>query len=324
MKLHHFEEVVAIAERGSVRAASRHLGVAQPALTRSLAALERELGAPLFERRARGVVATPLGLAFIARSRSILSEVRRTREEVDQLSGSGTGTVTVGLSIAAHLALLPSSLRPFQARYPNIKLHIIEGFYPTLETRLRDGSVDFYIGPEGGAKAMPDLSLEVLFQNRRVVMCRAGHPLVGATSLSDLVGQDWVTTSITSEDSAELNAFFARYDLAAPRLAVRSQSALTLLTCLANSDLLAMVPGQWQDFEMTGRALTTIKVKEELTAPALVVVRRADLPLTPAALYLLDLMRKAKSQLEPPDQPSHTETLLQRKPPRKTRPTFRP
>jgi DNA-binding transcriptional LysR family regulator len=297
MKLHHFEEVVAIAERGSMRAAARHLQIAQPALTRSLALLERELGAPLFERRARGVVATPLGEAFVARARSILTEIRRTREEVEQLRGAGTGTVTVGLSIAAHLALLPPSLRPFRTRYPDIRLHIIEGFYPTLEERLRDGTVDFYIGPDGGAQPVPQLSREVLFHNRRIVLCRAGHPLAAATSLRELVGQDWVTTSITADASDEINAFFARHHLPPPRLAVRSQSALTLLTCLANSDLLAMVPAQWERFEMTGKALITIKVEEELTAPPLVLVRRADLPLTPAALHLLDLMRRATSRL---------------------------
>lgn len=297
MKLDHFEEVVAIAERGSMRAAARHLQIAQPALTRSLALLERELGAPLFERRARGVVATPLGEAFIARARSILTEIRRTREEVEQLRGAGTGTVTVGLSIAAHLALLPPSLRPFRARYPDIRLHIIEGFYPTLEERLRDGTVDFYIGPDGGAQPVPQLSREVLFHNRRIVLCRAGHPLAAATSLRELVGQDWVTTSITADASDEINDFFARHHLPPPRLAVRSQSALTLLTCLANSDLLAMVPAQWERFEMTGKALNTIRVEEELTAPPLVLVRRSDLPLTPAALHLLDLMRRATSRL---------------------------
>ncbi|KRE24361.1 LysR family transcriptional regulator [Bosea sp. Root483D1] len=297
MKLDHFEEVVAIAERGSMRAAARHLQIAQPALTRSLALLERELGAPLFERRARGVVATPLGEAFVARARSILTEIRRTREEVEQLRGAGTGTVTVGLSIAAHLALLPPSLRPFRTRYPDIRLHIIEGFYPTLEERLRDGTVDFYIGPDGGAQPVPQLSREVLFHNRRIVLCRAGHPLAAATSLRELVGQDWVTTSITADASDEINAFFARHGLPPPRLAVRSQSALTLLTCLANSDLLAMVPAQWERFEMTGKALTTIRVGEELTAPPLVLVRRSDLPLTPATLHLLDLMRRATSRL---------------------------
>lgn len=297
MKLDHFEEVVAIAERGSMRAAARHLQIAQPALTRSLAVLERELGAPLFERRARGVVATPLGEAFVARARSILTEIRRTREEVEQLRGAGTGTVTVGLSIAAHLALLPPSLRLFRARYPDIRLHIIEGFYPTLEERLRDGTVDFYIGPDGGAQPVPQLSREVLFHNRRIVLCRAGHPLAAATSLRELVGQDWVTTSITADAGDEINAFFARHGLPSPRLAVRSQSALTLLTCLANSDLLAMVPAQWERFEMTGKALITIKVEEELTAPPLVLIRRSDLPLTPAALHLLDLMRRATSRL---------------------------
>ncbi|MCP4562419.1 MAG: LysR family transcriptional regulator [Bosea sp.] len=297
MKLDHFEEVVAIAERGSMRAAARHLQIAQPALTRSLALLERELGAPLFERRARGVVATPLGEAFVARARSILTEIRRTREEVEQLRGAGTGTVTVGLSIAAHLALLPPSLRPFRARYPDIRLHIIEGFYPTLEERLRDGTVDFYIGPDGGAQPVPQLSREVLFHNRRIVLCRAGHPLAAATSLRELVGQDWVTTSITADASDEINDFFARHRLPPPRLAVRSQSALTLLTCLANSDLLAMVPAQWERFEMTGQALITIKVEEKLTAPPLVLIRRSDLPLTPAALHLLDLMRRATSRL---------------------------
>ncbi|MGA9009437.1 MAG: LysR family transcriptional regulator, partial [Xanthobacteraceae bacterium] len=59
MKLNQFRDVVAIAERGSLRAAARYLQLAQPALTRSVQELERELGAPLFERRARGMVLTP-------------------------------------------------------------------------------------------------------------------------------------------------------------------------------------------------------------------------------------------------------------------------
>src|SRR5579872_6578898 len=64
MKLHQFRHAVAIAEQGSLRGAARRLGVAQPTLTRGLLQLEHELGAPLFERRAKGMVATPLGQAF--------------------------------------------------------------------------------------------------------------------------------------------------------------------------------------------------------------------------------------------------------------------
>ena len=67
MKLHHLRDIVAIAERGGLRAASRHLQIAQPALTRSLSELERELGAPLFERHSRGMALTAMGRAFVPR-----------------------------------------------------------------------------------------------------------------------------------------------------------------------------------------------------------------------------------------------------------------
>jgi LysR family transcriptional regulator, regulator of abg operon len=300
MKLQHFQDVVTIAERGSIRAAARHLKVAQPALTRSLSDLERELGAPLFERRARGVVATPLGRAFLRRAALILQEVRRTREEVAQLRDLGGGTVTVGLSIAAHLALLPSALNSFRTRYPGVRLHIIEGFYPTLQDGLRDGTVDFYIGPEAGSKPLPELRQEVLFANRRTILCRKSHPLRGARSLSDLVDADWVTTSITTAAEDEIGILFAEHGLPAPRLAVRSQSAMTLMTCLSHADLLAMVPVQWCEFELTRSVLTTIPVEEPLAAPPLVIVSRADLPLTPAAEHFLDLLRRAKSRMPAP------------------------
>ena len=126
MKLTQLGYIAAIAERGSVRAAARHLGVAQPAFSRSLAELERELGAPLFERRAKGMVATPLGQAFVRRAKTILNDVRRAQDEFEQLRGNAVGAVTIGLSIAAHLRLLPAALRSFRERYPKIRLHIIE------------------------------------------------------------------------------------------------------------------------------------------------------------------------------------------------------
>src|SRR6478736_5279873 len=107
MKFSQMRDVVAIAERGSLRAASRHLSLAQPALTRSIHELERELGVPLFERRARGMVLTPMGEAFVRRASAVLSEVRRARDEVEQLRGGSAGSVIAALSIVPHLAMLP-------------------------------------------------------------------------------------------------------------------------------------------------------------------------------------------------------------------------
>ncbi|HEX3504511.1 MAG TPA: LysR substrate-binding domain-containing protein [Xanthobacteraceae bacterium] len=292
MKLNQFRDVVAIAERGSLRAAARHLKLAQPALTRSVQELERELGAPLFERRARGMILTAMGQAFVRRASAVLTEVRRARDEAEQLHGGTSGKVVAGLSLAAHIALLPKALQPFRARYPHVELHLIEGWYPTLEAGLKDGSVDFYVGPRPDQEPSPELTQETLFENVRIILARKNHPRAGARSLRDLAGVEWATTSVTFRAEEELGQLFAQHHMPPPRLALRSQSALTLMIALACSDLLAMVPIQWIDFSETSDTLAPIPVKETLPAPPIVTVRRAGLPLTPAAEFLLDLLRR--------------------------------
>lgn len=292
MKLQHFRNVVAIAEQGSLRAAARHLQLAQPALTRSLGELERELGAPLFERRTRGMVLTPVGQVFVRRAISVLNDVRKAREEVDQLQTGVGGNVVVGLSIAAHLALLPKAMARFRTRFPTVHLHIIEGFYPTLEAELRNGSVDFYVGPKPSSQVPSELVEQELFSNTRTILCRKGHPLAGARSLKELAKSEWATTSITLRAEEELSELFSRYKLEPPRTVLRSQSALTLIVSLAYSDLLAMVPRQWTEFAPTANALATIPVREVLPAAPMVLIKRVSVPLTPAATYFADLMQR--------------------------------
>lgn len=292
MKLHHFRDVVAIAEHGSLRAAARQLQLAQPALTRSLSELERELGSPLFERQTRGMVPTAVGLAFVRRASIVLSEVRKARDEVEQLSEGVGGRVVVGLSIAPHIAMLPRVIGPFRARYPGVMLDIIEGLYPTLEADLRQGRIDFYIGPGPGTKLPPELTVETMFENTRMVLCRKGHPLAGAGSLRELVDAEWATTTITVRAEEEFKLLFESHKLPIPRLALRSQSALTLMVVLASTDILAMVPVQWAGFAPAAGSLTSIALSETLSAPTIALVQRAGMPLTPAATYLADLMQR--------------------------------
>jgi LysR family transcriptional regulator of abg operon len=317
VKLLQLSYVAAVAECGSLRAAARHLGVAQPAFSRSIAELERELGAPLFERRARGMVITPLGQAFVQRAKAILNDVRHAQEEFDQLRGNAVGQVTIGLSIAAHLWFLPKALQPFRRSYPKVHLHIIEGFYPTLEAGLRDGSVDFYIGPDPGLALPPALRKETLLSGERAVLCRAKHPLEGTTSLAELRDAEWITTSITPRAENEIGELFKRYGLPEPTLALRSQSALTLLTCLINTDLLAMAPAQWTESPIANRLVTTIRVKEELSAAPIIVVTKSEAPLPPAASFLLDVMKRVGGYLTPtimPRQPiAHGAPPLRKK-----------
>jgi len=292
MKLNQLRDLVAIVERGSLRGAARHLGVAQSGLTRSIRNLEHELGHPMFEREARGMVLTSMGQLFYQRASSAMNELRRADEEMAQAQGGVQGTVVAGLSIMPHLGMLPGALTPFRQRYPGVTLKIIEGLYPAIEPGLRNGTIDFYMGAASQAAPAAGLIAETLFENTRIVVARKGHPLAAARSLKELSKADWATPSLDVIAAEDLNEVFSRFKLGVPQIRLQANSAMSLLVALAHSDLLTMLPRQWAEFAMTQQALQVIPVRERLTAPPIVFLRRANLPLTPAAEHLSDLLKR--------------------------------
>ena len=187
MKLDQLHHLVAIVEHGSLRAAARRLNQPQPALTRSIRALEKDLGVSLFLRETTGMVLTSAGRRFHGRASAMLNEARRARDEIAQHSGDDQGTVVLALSIMPHLGLLPQALQGFRKRYPGVLLQLIEGLFPDVECALRDGSIDFYLGAAPHSGPAPGLSVQVLLQNRRAVVCRKGHPLAKARSLKGVL-----------------------------------------------------------------------------------------------------------------------------------------
>jgi LysR family transcriptional regulator, regulator of abg operon len=292
MKLNQLRDLVAIVQTGSLRSAARHLGVAQSGLTRSIRALEKECGGDLFERDAKGMKLTPIGELFYQRASAAVSELKRAKEEIAQVRGGTQGSVTVGLSIMPHVGMLPFALRAFYQRFPGVVLKIIEGLYPAIEPGLRNGTIDFYLG--AAAQTMPSAGLigELLFENTRIVVGRKGHPLSGARTLRELASAEWATPSLDLNAAVDLNDLFDRFALPSPHIRLQAHSAMTVLTALSSSDLLAMLPRQWMDWKLTQNALQIIDIEEQLPAPDIVFVRRADLPLTHAAEHFSDLLRR--------------------------------
>lgn len=293
LKLHHLRDFVAIAQHQSVRGAARALGLAQPAITRSLRELERILNASLVERHARGVVLTEVGRRFLLRAHSAMEELRRAGEEVAQLTGAAVGSVSMALSTAPMLALVPSAIRSFRHSHPDVHLRIVEGVFPNAEPRLLDGHLDFYVGP--APEQLPrSLRSELYFKNERVVVARKDHPLVAARSLRDLVSADWILTGLRERVEQEFEELFNAYHLAAPRSLMRVESTLGLLSILSGTDALALLPKQWTDSPMFKDVLRPIPVQEKLMAPDIVLIARASVPLTPVAeQFAMFLLRAA-------------------------------
>ncbi len=292
MKLSQLRDLVAIVEHGSLRAAARHLDVEQPVLTRSVRALEQELGTPMFDRNATGMTLTPAGKRFHQRASLIVHEAERAKDELAQILDADGGNLVAALSIMPHAGLLPAALPRFRQRYPRVRLQLIEGLFPDIESRLRDGTIDFYMGAAPRITPSSGLQVDVLFHNTRAVVGRKGHPLSKARSLAELAHVEWASTAIDHNADEDLARLFERYGLPPPRVMLQAGSALSLLVALSQTDMLAMLPRQWSDFPVTADTLQVIPVQETIPAPEIVLIRRAELPLTPAAEHMVDLLMR--------------------------------
>ena len=296
MKLNHLRDVIAVAEHGSLRAAGRHLGVAQPAITRSIREMEQELGATLFERHAKGVRLTEIGQAFVRRASAVHSELRRAREEVEQLKGRDTGEVSVSLSTSSSLSLLPSAMVAFRKRFPDAVLRISENFFTAVESDVLSGVVDFYVGPLDLATVSQQFAVEKLFDNHRLVLARKGHPLAGAHRIADLAEAEWIRPLLSGGSTgSDFDIFFREQDCPPPRVALHARSALVTLLAVANSDLLTILPAQWIDFPLMANLVAPVLLDEPLPKVPICIVRRRDMPLTPLAEVFCNLMRRAAS-----------------------------
>ena len=131
------------------------------------------------------------------------------------------------------------------------------------------------------------------------MLCRQGHPLAKARSLRALVHAEWLTNSVTVVPMDEIGPLFARHGLPPPRLMVQSHSALTILVSVAYSDLLVLLPSDVARSELGGPLLHRVPVREAIPTPAIGMIHRVSLPLTPAAEYFADMIRRASEEFRP-------------------------
>lgn len=292
MKLSHLRNVVAIVERGSLRAAAKHLGLAQPAMSRSIRELEQELGVVLFERNKFGMAPTPAGEIFLRRAKSVQADLQRGLDEIAQLKGENVGKLTVAFSTAGFITMLPKIIRPFRKRYPKVRVKVIESSMPAIESDLRDGLVDMYYGPVPQDFADTSLVVEPLFENPRIVVGRPGHPLRSATSLRELVGEEWVSNHMAMFADGEVVSIFEEAGLPVPHIAMEAGSGMSLISILRSSDLLAPLSALWLGFLDESGVLERFPISDIPNAPPICAVRRGAMPLTPAAEYWNDLAER--------------------------------
>lgn len=179
MNIQQLKHFVALVETGSFSRASERVHLSQPALSRSIQALEEELGALLVDRTGKQNAPTDLGRVIAERARKVLLELEDLKREAELQSMGARGSVHLGLG-AAPAALLSGFLMDFLLeQHPQIRMKMARGSAPTLLQRLREREIDLMVVHErllGGAAR--DLQVTELPRLRSAFLCRPGHPLL--------------------------------------------------------------------------------------------------------------------------------------------------
>ena len=216
MELRHLRYFVAVADEVTFVAAARRLGVAQPALTRQIHALERELDAELLERTPKGVRLTPSGEVALASARHILHEVD---DAAERARGAGRG-ISGRCVICAGVRSLASGLigriiERLRQRFPAIELGVIEGAFERQMEALQRGEADIGIGLPTISN-YPDISSRTIDEDVFDHAALATRHRLGRRrrlALSDLSEETFIgySSPAASELSRRLRAEFARH-----------------------------------------------------------------------------------------------------------------
>jgi DNA-binding transcriptional LysR family regulator len=186
------EVFVAVAQRLSFSAAARELHLSQPSVSQQVAALERELGAQLFERTSRRVRLTAAGAALLGRSGSLLREHADARRAVAAADGRIAGDLAVAASLTVGAYVLPAALARLASRHPELRVRVTIENSEQVAASLLEGRAD--VGFVEGDLHAPELVVHPLREDELVVVAAAGHRFAAAAEvpLADLVSEPFV------------------------------------------------------------------------------------------------------------------------------------
>lgn len=146
VEMRHLRLISAIAERGSMTDAARLLNLTQPALSHQLRELEAKLRSPLFVRTGRAMILTPTGEQLAQIARGVLAQVESFERQVhDGDFATARGAIRIATECYTAYHWLPSVLRAFRERWPNVDLRVGAEFTDAPIAALRDGKLDLAI-----------------------------------------------------------------------------------------------------------------------------------------------------------------------------------
>jgi DNA-binding transcriptional LysR family regulator len=296
LKLKHLQLIVALDEFRHLGRSAEFLSLTQPAVSKSLAEIERMFGLDLFVRSTRGTEPTAYGQKVARFARSVLADFDRTREDIATISSGGAGRIRLGAMVAATPGLVVEAVSALKARSPQTTVSIEEGDLSRLLPRLRVGELDFIVGRLEPGYAAPDLETEVLYKEPMCVVVSSDHPLAAKRSApgwTDLAALPWVVPPAWAASRIKLHQMFYKHRLDPPGDVIESASYLVTVSFLRQRGCVAFVAADVARSLEGEKLAVTLKLDVPIELPPVGVLQLRSALRTPAVEQLLTELREA-------------------------------
>jgi len=171
-----------VAETGNLTRASEQLFISQPALSRSIKNLEKELGVPLFDREGRIIKLNRYGNLFLEKVYESLNAIEEGQKNLSELVDPYTGTIRISFIHTLGNNLVPEAISKFRKYYPDVKFKFFQGTTGTVLEHIESGEVDLCFLME--ADFPENISYETVKNEELFVIVPDSHPLASKTAIS--------------------------------------------------------------------------------------------------------------------------------------------
>jgi molybdate transport repressor ModE-like protein len=236
----------ALADHGTVAAAAKTLHLTPSAVSQQLAALEREVGQPVVERRGRGLVLTGAGDVLLEHAHALFAQLERAEADVAAHGRGELGTVIVGAFPTALAAIAAPAVEALAQSHPRLSVRLLDVESPHCFAALVDERIDLAISMESAsapAPGDPRFARRPLLDDPLDAVLPRDHELVGraAIALDALAGEPWVGPS-PGTSCLEVTLAGCAAAGFTPQLVHRTNDFTTLMTFVASGLGVALVP----------------------------------------------------------------------------------
>ncbi|MFK0161018.1 LysR family transcriptional regulator [Rhizobium sp. NPDC090279] len=289
----HLIQLAAVVKTGGVTEGAALLGLAQPAVSRTLSMLEKRVGEPLFIRGRRPLQPTPLGLSLAEHGLVMLAASRKASDFVESFRVGKSGVVRIGGTPFFMDALIARLCAEFQASHPDVRIDQSYGYFPDLRAALKADQIDLAICPIDILDEGSGLEFQQILPGRNVVACRVTHPLLlkRRPQPSHLLDYPWIAPPPGSPLLADLRALLLSFGATEIKIRYTGGSLMSVINYLKSADALTVMPHSVVFAQRKEKTITALPITIPHPERALAILKRIDAPRAPAVDQFADFVR---------------------------------